>query len=327
MKKKIFVLASALLALVLMLGACSSVKEIKSTEEEARVVGMCGEHEIRYEELRYLTMNYKLELEAKYGEGIFDTAATGEQYEDELMTLVSEALIKNYALIELCDTKDIKISDKTSKKQVQEYVEESVEQCGDMDAYKAYLADNYMTDWVFRLNTAILGCQQRYYEVLAEEQDEQAYDAVMAGEGIIRCMSIFVRNDEGESVEANRKAAQTVRDAVAAGASVEDYIGTKYNQDTSTCDYYFMRGYFVEEYENAAFALEVGEVSEVVEVDNGFYVIQRMEPEDWYFESNLDSLKTMYHLCTMENETNRIAETLSFDLNEIGEQITLWSMQ
>lgn len=327
MKKKIFVLASALLALVLMLGACSSVKEIKSTEEEARVVGMCGEHEIRYEELRYLTMNYKLELEAKYGEGIFDTAASGEQYEDELMALVSEALIENYALVELCETKDITISDKTSKKQVQEYVEESVELCGDMDAYQVYLANNYLTDWVFRLNTAILGCQQRYYEVLAGEQDKQAYDAVMSGEGIIRCMSIFVRNDEGESVEANRKAAQTVRDAVSAGALVEDYIGTKYNQDTSTCDYYFMRGYFIEEYEDAAFALEVGEVSEVVEVDDGFYVIQRMETEDSYFESNLDSLKTMYHLCTMENETNRIAKTLSFDLNEFGEQITLWSMQ
>lgn len=323
MKTRIIALISMLLVVLLALGACSSAKEIKSTAEEARVVGKCGEHEIRYEELRYLTMNYKLELESKYGEGVFDTAA-GEQYEEELRELVSRALQENYALVELCETKDIKISDKTSKKQVQEYVEESVELCGDFEAYKAYLTQSYMTDWVFRLNTAILGCQQRYYDVLAEEQEKQAYDAVMAGEGIIRCMSIFVKNDEGESVEANRKAAQKVRDDVAAGALLEDYIGTRYNQDTSDCDYYFMRGYFVEEYEDAAFALEVGEVSDVVQVSDGFYVIQRMEIDEAYFGANVEELMVMYHVCTMENEKNRIADSLTVTLDE---DITLWSMQ
>ena len=64
--------------------------------------------------------------------------------------------------------------------------------------------------------------------------------------------------------------AQTVVDAVRACASVEDYIGTRYNQDTASCDYYFMRGYFIEEYENAAFALAIGEVSDVVETSEGF---------------------------------------------------------
>jgi ABC-type Fe3+-citrate transport system substrate-binding protein len=80
--KKTVAALALLLALVMMLGACSS--EIQSSEEEARVVGTCGEHEIRYEELRYLTMNYKLELAAIHGVGIFDSAETGAQYEEQL---------------------------------------------------------------------------------------------------------------------------------------------------------------------------------------------------------------------------------------------------
>ncbi len=326
MKRKLLALAVALITIFTSLSACSSVKEIKSTAEEARVVAICGDHEIRYEELRYLTMNYKAELEGRYGEEIFLDEG-GRTYEQELRSLVEKALIHNYALVELCETYDIRINDRTSKKQVKEYVEESVEMCGDFEGYRQYLADNYMTDWVFRFNSAILGCQQRYYEALAKERDREAYDAVMAGEGFIRCMSIFVKNDEGENVEANRRDAQTVRDAVAAGASIEDYIGTRYNQDTSGCDYYFMRGYFLEEYEEAAFALEVGEVSPVVPVWDGFYVIQRMETDPTYFAANVESLMVMYHVSTMENETNRIAETLSVAYNSLGQSIELWSMQ
>lgn len=324
MKKRIFALTALVLSLILALCSCGA-RAIPSTDEESRVVGMCGEHEIRYEELRYLTMNYKAELKAMHGEGIFDSKELGEQYEDQLKALVAEALAENYALVELCESEDIRLSDKTSRKQVKEYVKESVDLCGGMDAYRVYLAENYMTDWVFRLNTAILGCQQRYYEVLAEKNDKQAYDAVMAGEGIIRCRSIFVKNDPGESISANRKAAQAVCDEIAqSGKTVEDFIGKKVNQDTSNCDYYFMKGYFLEEYEEAAFALDIGEVSGVVEVPDGFYVIQRVEPEEGYFSSHVEDLMVQYHISTMENLTQSIADTLSVAWNE---SIELWSMK
>lgn len=326
MKLKKISIVALLLAAVLLLCACST-GAIKSTEEEARVVGTCGDHEIRYEELRYLVVRYKDDLAAQYGEDLFATAETGAAYEDQLRALVSEALCASYAIEDQCAARDILVDDKTAKKEVQEYVDETVDLCGGKDGYLEYLAANGMTDAIFRYNTALLSCQYRYYEALATEKDKEAYDAVMAGEGFIRTVSIFVKNDVGESPVANRAMAQEVVDAVRAGASVEDYIGTRYNQDTSGCDYYFMRGYFIEEYEDAAFALAVGEVSDVVETAEGFYVIQRMPTEEGYFAANLDTLKAMYLSCYMNAEATGIAESMTVTWNEYGESLTLWSME
>ena len=322
MKIKFISVFTLILAMVLALSACST-SAIKSTDEEARIVGACGDHEVRYEELRYLALNYKAELAAKYGADIFDDPATGAQYEEELLTLVSTALRESYAYVDLCASRDIRATDKVTKKEVQEYVDEIVKENG-KKGYLAYLAENGMTDWVFRLNVGLLSCQYRYYELIAAELEKEAYETVMAGEGFIRTVSIFVRNDEGENVSANRKMAEEVVDAVRHGASVGDYIGTRYNQDTLGCDYTFMRGYMIEEYENTAFALEVGEVSNVVEVEDGFYVIQRMAPEDGYFAENLGTLMAMFLSCRMNEDMRVLAANMTFTLSE---SIALWSMQ
>jgi len=327
MIRKFWMTAVSLIVLVVAISSCSSAKEIKSTDAEAALVGTCGEHDIRYEQLRYHTLSAKAEMMAKYGETIFLTEESAAAYEAELLAAVERRICDDYAKIDVFADSEVSVSDKTTKKQLKEYMEAAVEDIGGMELYTAHLAETYQTDQVFRQNASILICQYRYYDVLAEELDAEAYDAVMNQEGFIRCMSIFVQNDPGEKVEKNREMAQEVHDAVKRGASVEDYIGTKYNQDTSSCDYYFMRGYFVEEYEDAAFALEIGEVSEVVEVDDGFFVIQRMPVEDGYFEANLDSLKTMYFLCTMEQRLNARAKELSVSWNTYGETIELWSMQ
>lgn len=323
MKKKLTTVAVLVLVLATVLCACGGGNEIPSTKEEALVVGTCGEHEIRHEELRYFTMNYKAEMEAMYGEGIFE-GADSAMYQAELLAKVSSAIEKNYALVDLFATKDIHVSDKKIQNTVEEYVAATVEDEGGQEEYAKFLAENYLTDAVYRLHIAIMICQEQYYAVIAEEQDRQAYDAVLAGEGFIRCKSIFVENNVGENVESNRALAQKVRDEIAAGADIDDYIGTVANQDTGNCDYYFMRGYFLEEYEEAAFALEVGEVSDVVQVLDGFYVIVREEIEEGYFQSNLNELKVMYHLCTMENQMQAIAQTLSLDLNQ---DIDLISME
>ena len=324
MKTKIISFVSLLLVAVMLLCSCSD--EIARTDEEARIVATCGDYEIYYDEVRYLTVRYKADLEAMYGDYIFQSDELGADYEALLRELVTEALLETYATLTVCESADVCIDDSATEDEVNEYVEETITMLGDKDAYVEYLADNGMSDAVFRFNAGLLSCQYRYFDVLLAELHREAYDAVMAGEGFIRTMSIFVRNDEGESLSANRAMAQTVVDAVRNGASVEDYIGTRYNQDTSGCDYYFMRGYFIEEYESAAFALAVGEVSDVVEVSDGFYVIQRMEPDLGYLAANVDTYIAMYVSCRMNDNVAQAKSSLSIEWNELGSTLDLYAI-
>ena len=328
MMKRIFAAFCAVIMLACALASCSG-GEFKSTAEEARVVGKCGGYDVKYEELRFLTLTCKAELAEKYGEEIFAPEYSGHvgEYIEELEERVEEQLEQNYASLKVFAEAGIKTTDSVTKQDVNAYVDSIINALGGEEEYKAYLAECYMTDAVVRFNNALDSCVYRYFEKISEEWDKEAYDAVMAKDGFIRTRSIFVRNDDGESVAENRKTAERVLSEIKGGKPLTSFIGKKENQDYGSCDYYFMKGYFEEEYEEAAFALEVGEVSEVVETDGGFYIIERVEPDDGYFLDNLNALKSIYVECKMYEVINEAADRIEFEFNDYGKTIDLWTME
>ncbi len=302
---------------------CSSVSKIKSTKDEARVVGTCAGYDVRYEELRYLTLTHMAEMKQEYGEDIF-ASAEADAYASDLEARVENSLCETYAILDICEKAGVKRSDRQTKNEVNEDIEATALTLGGMEAYKAYLAESGMTDAVNRLYTAIVSCQYRYYdEVAFDELEKEAYDAVLAGEVFVRVRSIFVRNDAGEDVEKNRADAEYVRAEIMGGKPLESFIGSKYNQDLSDCDYYFPRGYMDDEYEQIAFSLEIGEVGQVLETDEGFYVIQRYTPEDGFFQNNMETLIDKYIVGKMNLSFEAHAETLSFEKNEYGKSLVL----
>lgn len=329
MKRTVQNIVLCLLALVLVLSAvsCGSVGAIKSTDEEALVVATCGEHEVRFEELRYIVLTCKEELQARYGKDIFLTKESAVRYEDELWDLVSYNICQSYSILDACLDRGIKSNGGAVKREVNEYVDETVDLLGGLDAYKAYLKQTNMTDSVFRLYASIVSCQYRLFDVLAPEIEKESYDAVMSREGFVHTLSIFIKHDAGEDWEENRALAQNIRAQIGNGKTLESFVGSKYNQDTSNCEYYFVKGYMDEAYETAAFALGVDEISDVVEVRDGFYIIKRLPLEDSYVENYIDELMQIYQIARMNRIFAEKQEALSLVLNEEGEKISLWAME
>lgn len=320
MKKRVF---AALFAFLMIISLCSCGNAIKSSDDEARIVGECGGKNVRYEELRYIAMTSKEKYLNEYGEDAFLSEDVREDFLDEVYDQIEE----NYASLIAFEKSGIKLSDKEIKKGVEEYVRYIKEVLGGEEAYIEYLKECNMTDWVCRFTNGLEVAFEKYYHVVAVDCEKEAYDAVMEKKGFIRTTSIFIKNDEGESVSENRAIAENILLEIRNGKSLESFIGSKYNQDLGACDYYFMKGYFDEEYEEAAFDLEIGEVSDVVEVDGGFYIIERMPFEDSYFLDNLEMLQNMYIVCRTYENISELADELDFELNAYGKTIDIFNMQ
>ncbi len=376
---------SALIALLLLalplvaLTGCAKstvLLKIDPTAEEKRVVGKVGEFDIYYDELRYITMTYKDQLEDKYGEGIWKNADTAAPYMDELEKKVYDSITANYGVLTLAKQNGISVDDReiaeycniqleemaasislmlissyTPKNDGSETADTSSEQedAGETEkiqyeeytptnedineAYKKQLEHAYLTDRYVRFTFAVDGCVERlvikYIEdgkLYSEEADIMKY----IKSNFCRTLHVFVRNDDGENLEDNRAEAQKVLDELKAGKSFNNMVGSKYNDDlltTSVNGHYFGKGEMNEAYEKAAYELDVNEYSGIVETDEGFYIIKRLPIEDDYVNTYFEELKMQYQYAAVNTDISEIRDELSFEANELGRSIALWSIK
>ena len=369
-----------LFALVFPLAGCAdevtTLLEITPTEEESRVVGKIGKYDIYYDELRYITLMYKEQLEGKYGKDVFKNEATAKEHEAELRELVYGSITANYAVLTLAEQNGITIDDpyvrdyrnlkmeeiasdiralliamnaaKNEENSESETKEES-ETAAETEAegskeyipsydeinaeYKKQIKSNYLTDRYVRFLYSIDACVQKL--VIKYEEDgklltEEAEIIAYIKANFCRTLHVFVRNDIGENVEENRGIANTVFEELNAGRPFNSAVGSKYNDDlmtTTVNGHYFGKGEMDPAYESAAFALEIGKYSGVVEGENGFYIIKRLPLEDKYINQNYEVLRDQYRYAAVNSDVSLVRETLSFAASEVGESIALWSIK
>jgi parvulin-like peptidyl-prolyl isomerase len=79
-------------------------------------------------------------------------------------------------------------------------------------------------------------------------------------------------------------------------------------------------------YENAAFALKEGEVSEVIEGENGFYIIERRAKSNTYMLSNFETFATQITYAIVNSMVREHQAELSLTLNEYGSSLVLYNI-
>ncbi len=325
--KKIF--AFGLLALILVLASCSGgIAPIKGEASDLNIVANSAGNPIYLEEVRYFVRNFKLDMEKKYGEGIFED----DKYKALLVERTEKAMLENAAFLSLCDEYDIDINTKEIEKYTSDYINSFAEQLGGKEEYKKQLAENGMTDHLLRhlISIEALGEALRQAMLASsaiDGSDEKARE-VIESDDFIRTLHILIRNDEGDSIEENRKKADQVLHQLDTGESFNRMIGRN-SEDiymTTTDGYYFMRGEYEKAYEDAAFALLENEYSRVVESEDGFYIILRLPKEEDYIEMNFDSLKDRYIYVMFENMINARANELELEYTDYGKTLDFASL-
>lgn len=99
----------------------------------------------------------------------------------------------------------------------------------------------------------------------------------------VRASHILFKTDAGQDVDETRKRAEEVLAQARAGADFAELART-HSEDTSAAEGgdlgFFTRGQMVPQFENVAFSLPVGEVSDVVQTQFGFHIIKVTDREE-----------------------------------------------
>lgn len=319
MKKTLFRMISLTLAVMIAsaLVSCGEKYDFpESTEEETATVLMIGDYEVPFEQYRYFFMNYKL----SYDEGSDKYWQTHDEAEAfaEIDALTRESLLHCYATFALALDHDIDYRSGSVQKAVSDSINKSIENdFGGPDEYLTALSGAYMNNAVYRFAIAEFECEERLFNKFVEagtitDDDEAIMSAIMGGE-FCHAKQILILNNDGDDPEENRKLAEMILSRAKAESDF-DALVAEYGEDpemiTNPTGYYFTYGELIEEFEEAAFALKIGELSGVVESHLGYHIILRLEPDPSYVIANFDSLSEAYQTSLFQAEVSKKAETL-----------------
>ncbi|NWG27856.1 MAG: peptidylprolyl isomerase [Ignavibacteriaceae bacterium] len=114
-----------------------------------------------------------------------------------------------------------------------------------------------------------------------------------------------------------REFAQAVLDSIKQGASFEE-MAKKYSEDPGSKAYggdlgFVKKGVFYPQFEAAAFALEVGQISDIVETPVGYHIIELLERRG-------ESIRTRHILFKFKTDEGADLETIEF-LTELRDSI------
>ena len=340
MKSKMIKRFSLLLALIMLLGVCltsCAVKPIKSTEEEAKIVGKIGKYEVRYDELRYIVLNHKLDMALEFGENIWTEKP--EEYEAELIKRVNDTIVSDYyALQAMADYYYVgggaegMMNEQPILDAVQETVELAVDEAGSKNKYKKMLAEQYLTDHLFRIYCSLEECATELFYILSQDLgiidgSEEYINEYMHSGKFIRTNHIFLKG----LTEENLALAKQLQEQLAAadrdtrelelimlkGLHCSDYtMTTRHGR-------YFARytSDYGDEYELAAFELGVGSLSDVVKTPEGYYIILRLELEEDYLKQNYDDFRADIMGSEFNANLAEFKKDLTFELNDYGKTV------
>ena len=206
----------------------------------------------------------------------------------------------------------------------------------DAQALQAYYEANqsdFRRPEQVKLNYVVLDRQQMAADVeVSEEALREAWQAG-AAEADRRVSHIMVTFGDARSREEAEALLEQAQQRLAEGESFAD-LAAELSDDTSTSDAggdpgVITRGFFGEAFEEAAFSLDEGEVSEIVETDNGLHLIQVTELDRPPFEESREALRRELAREQVTDAFNERAQTLiddSFaadDLASVAEELNL----
>ena len=304
MRSPIIKAAALFLICLLVFTACAPSGE--SSKKERTTMMTVGGYEVSYELYRYALRNAEDTYVAANG-ALPENETERSKAEAEIRDSALGAIKNMFAVLAACDKYDIHIDDQLIKDKVTSRVALEKEEYDSEKSFLSALTAAHMNKSVFSFLTGVQYCQDELYYAMIKAGDisidEDYIKSVINSDEFIRVKQVLIKfdvdddgRDDGKHEE-RYATAEKVRALAAAGEDFDSLVMT-YGNDmfmfNNPDGYYMIRGVNYTAFEDAAFALSIGEISPVVETPVGYSVIMRFEKDPAYIESHYESLASDY---------------------------------
>ena len=288
MKKLVAIAMAALLGI--------SVVGCSSGAKNDDVVATVNGKEITAKQYEITLALYKQSLEAMYGASIWDTEIEkGVKYKDKFKGLMLDQMVSIEAVYEqakkdnlLPSKEEVDKSFKEMKKGIDadEAYKKSLEDIGANDEFLKVQQEQDLALQNFKANfdkTTKISDEEikKYYE---DNKNEFYKDEVKASHILI---STLDENNKELSAEKKKEAKKKAEDVLKKAKAGDEFaaLAKEYSDDKGSGSEggdlgFFGKGKMVPEFEEAAFSLKVGEISEIVESQFGYHIIKVTDKVD-----------------------------------------------
>lgn len=271
-KKRTLMFIVILSALAIVIVGCN--KEVK--DAVAKVNG----NSIPKEEFDRSFNMYKTAYEAQFGPDIMSKIAKDDKtFEEVIKENIVEMLISEKLILEDANAKKISVSENEIKKQIDGYVDT----LGGEEKFKEFLSENDMTQDIFkegvRKELVVQKHRKNYMNDLniSEEEAKKYFEENKDSFIQVRASHILVESEEeGKKILENLKKGEDFH-SLATAKSIDEGSAEK-GGDLN----YFKKGAMIKEFEEAAFSLKPGELSDLVKTDFGYHIIKVEDRMDTY---------------------------------------------
>lgn len=297
--KKIFTLILCLMMTVSLIGCSSENKIVATVNGQDITLG-------NYEKLLALS---KSSMETYYGSDIWSQEVEdGKTYEEMLKEMILETMIGSEVIYQQAEKDKVAPTDEQIQEQIDSFNESMKNDTDSQEEFKKMGIDDEFLKFQFARDLANTNLQEKFEEdtkisedemkkYYEENKDDFYTDTVTASHILIKTID----DDGNELSDAKKKEAKkTAEEALAKVKSGEDFaeVAKGYSEDSSASNGgelgTFGRGEMVTEFEDAAFAMKAGEISDIVETEYGYHIIkvtERVDKQETYDDVK-DQIKT-----------------------------------
>lgn len=300
-----------IIALVLSSLLCISAVGCSSKVNDSDIVATVNGNNITAKQFQSTLALYKESLELMYGSTIWDTEVEdGVKYKDKFKDIMLDQMIDIEAVCEQAKKDGLT----PSEKEVDKAFEELKKNIDDDKEYKNKLKDLGINDTYLKSQQEQDLIIQKYKEnfdknlKISDKEMKTYYDEHKADyyKDEVKASHILIStvDDNGKELseskkkEAKKKAEEVLKKAKSDQEFSE--LAKEYSDDTVSAAQggdlgYFTKGKMVKEFEDAAFNLKPGEISDIVESEYGYHIIKVYDKVDKQlsFDEVKDEIKTI----------------------------------